>query len=293
MKSSSVFSFRFHVYLRGIMMGAADLIPGVSGGTIALITGIYEEFIFSLSALFEPEHLRFFFRGQWKKFWKAINGNFLFSLFAGILTSVLLFSSLIRWLFSHYPVHVWSFFFGLIAASSLMVLRMAGPHKGRWFFVAGGLLAGLLIAWLHPAQASGNVTLLMTFLSGMSASMAMILPGISGSYILILLGMYATVLEWVHRFDLLHLGIFVAGIAAGITGFSRLLRWLLAHYEKATLSLLGGFLVGSLALIWPWKSGGVPVWPSNYPGNPHVWTAAGLALAGLVFIFSLERAANK
>ena len=293
MKHASGFSFRIPIYLRGMLMGAADLIPGVSGGTIALITGIYEEFIFALSALFETDNLRLLFRGHWRRFWQAVNGNFLFSLFAGILSSVLLFASLIRWLFTHYPVHVWSFFFGLIAASSLMVLRMAGTHSKRWFFVVAGTATGLLIAWSHPAQVSGNASLLMSFFSGMLASMAMILPGISGSYILILLGMYATVLEWVHRFDLPYLGVFVLGVGAGITGFSRLLRWLLAHYEKPTLSLLGGFLLGSLAMIWPWKSGGVPVWPAHFDGDPHIWMAIGLALTGIVLILALERAANK
>lgn len=293
MKFASGFSFRIPIYLRGMLMGAADLIPGVSGGTVALITGIYEEFIFALSALFEPDNLRLVLRGRWRPFWQAVNGNFLMSLFAGILTSVLLFSSLIRWLFIHYPVQVWSFFFGLIAASSLMVLRMAGSHTGRWFFVVAGAVIGLLIAWLHPAQIGGNVSLFMSFFAGMAASMAMILPGISGSYILILLGMYARVLEWVHRFDVLHLAVFVLGVGAGITGFSRLLRWLLARYEKPTLSLLGGFLLGSLAMIWPWKSGGVPVWPASYDGNPHLWAAIGLALTGIVLILGLERAAKK
>ncbi len=274
-------------------MGAADLIPGVSGGTVALITGIYEEFIFALSALFETENLQLFFRGRWRRFWQAVNGNFLFSLFAGILTSVLLFAPLIRWLFNHYPVHVWSFFFGLIAASSLMVLRMAGSHAGRWLFVAAGVVAGLLIAWLHPAQTGGEVSLFTGFLAGMLASMAMILPGISGSYILILIGMYATVLGWVNRFDVPHLAVFVLGVGIGITGFSHLLRWLLARYEKPTLSLLGGFLVGSLAMIWPWKSEGVPVWPGQYAGQAHLWAALGLALTGIVLILGLERAAKQ
>jgi len=289
------------VYLRGLLMGTADLIPGVSGGTMALITGIYERLLSALSSL-NLNALRMLLRGRINQFWKYIDGNFLLSLFAGILTAVFLLSRLIYFLLENYPLEVWAFFFGLIAASAVYIIRQTPWRKpSTWFFVLAGALAAWLITGMLPEQ--GPRTSPYLFLSGAAASVAMILPGISGSYILVLMGSYAYVLESVRNFRLMNLMIFTLGVVTGLLGFSALLKWFFSRYRHYTLALMGGFLLGSLRQVWPWKKvlmtriiegkeiivKARPVLPWHYEGDPHYASALLLMAAGMGLVMVFEK----
>ncbi len=239
------------IFLKGMAMGAADVVPGVSGGTIAFITGIYERLINAIRAV-NFEWLGMLLRGQWQQCWQRVDGGFLLLLLAGIATSVLSLAGMISWLLHNQPILIWAFFFGLIAASSLYIMRQVG----RWNWVAGLLLIlgtafALSIGMARPAEV--EVTTAYLFMCGALAICAMILPGISGSFILVLLGAYSVVLQAVHNLDLPLLMVFVAGCGVGILLFSHILGWLLEHYHDPMLAALTGFLVGSLYLVWPWK----------------------------------------
>lgn len=236
---------------KGMLMGAADAVPGVSGGTVAFITGIYEELIYSIRQC-GPEALKILFTQGVKAFWSHINGTFLLTLVSGILISLLTLARVVLFLLDQYPVLLWSFFFGLILASTWSVMR----HTGRLslnvvaVFALGTVLA-LQITSMTPSVTEPGY--LMIFVSGMIAICAMILPGISGSFILLLLGMYAPVLMALKGFQLDFIGVFVMGCVIGLLSFSRFLSWAFAHYRVLTLSLLGGFMLGSLNMVWPWK----------------------------------------
>lgn len=239
------------IFLRGLLMGAADIVPGVSGGTIAFITGIYDELLSSIRAVdfdFAHKVLKLDIAGAWEH----VNGNFLLALLLGIATSIFSLARGISWLLENHPVPLWAFFFGLILASAFVLLRQVE----RWSFaVVLNLFAGGGIALFIALSASMQLEAgyLGVFLAGFFAICAMILPGISGSFILVLLGMYGTVLVALKSFDIPFIIVFVLGAGSGLICFSRLLHWLLHHYHQATMSLLTGFLFGSLAIVWPWK----------------------------------------
>lgn len=239
------------IFLRGLLMGAADIVPGVSGGTMAFITGIYDTLIASIRAVdieFARKVLRFDIKGAWAH----VNGNFLLPLLIGIATSILSLARLISWILVNHPVPLWAFFFGLILASALVLMR----HVERWGATRiACLLAGTGIA-LYIGQSAAidfDIGPLGVFAAGFLAICAMILPGISGGFILVLLGMYGPVIEAVKTLDISFLAVLAAGCIAGLMCFSRILHWLLNHYRQATMSLLTGFLFGSLAVVWPWK----------------------------------------
>ncbi|VXC69630.1 Membrane protein [Pseudomonas sp. 8Z] len=240
----------FLLYAKGIAMGAADVVPGVSGGTIAFISGIYDELLRSISSV--PEALMLLLRGRIKDAWQAANATFLLVLLSGIVTSILSLARLITYLLAHHPVPVWSFFFGLILVSVYLV----GRDIGRWNWSRGlSFLLGLAFAyWITVAApiqwGSDPLTL---FCAGAIAICAMILPGISGSFILLLLGLYATVLGAVKNLDLAVLAVFAAGCLVGLLSFARLLSWMLSHWRDLTLSFLTGLMLGSLNKVWPWK----------------------------------------
>ena len=232
-------------------MGAADVVPGVSGGTIAFITGIYEELINSIKSI-DLEALKLFFTGKWLSFWKKINGNFLLAVFAGIFISVLSLARLLEYLLEHQPVLIWSFFFGLVLASSYVVSRKIS----RWEYVkVVALVGGIGIAFYITSVTPTTTTDASWFviLSGGLASCAMILPGISGSFILLLLGKYSFALHAVNERILLDLLLLGVGAVAGLILFANLLSWLLKKYHDITIAVLVGFMIGSLNKIWPWK----------------------------------------
>lgn len=239
------------IFFRGMAMGAADVVPGVSGGTMALITGIYEELIDTLGGI-TPRLLGVWRREGFGAAWQQANLTFLVTLLAGIFTSIALLARLITWLLETHPIPVWAFFSGLIVASIFLVLV---PLQKRGLvqliaFVAGTLIA-VMIA-LAPTL-SGGASALVFFLSGMLAICAMILPGISGSFILLLLGMYQPVLEAVKGVQVPFLLAFLFGCAIGLLSFVHVLKWTLHRYHDTVMALLAGFMAGSLVKLWPWR----------------------------------------
>ncbi len=241
----------FLLVLKGMGMGAADVVPGVSGGTIAFITGIYEELINSIKSI-NLNAIKLFFTGKFAEFWKTINGNFLISVLMGIGISVFSLAKGLEYLLNHFPILVWSFFFGLIIASAIYVARTIKKWDPATV-IAGitGIVVAYFITVISPAEA--NASYWFIFISGSIAICAMILPGISGSFILVLLGMYKFILEAVGNLEITVILTFLIGAAIGIIAFSNVLSWLLKKYHNITIAVLAGFMVGSLNKVWPWK----------------------------------------
>ncbi|MEE0572981.1 DUF368 domain-containing protein [Paraprevotella clara] len=284
--------------LKGMAMGAADVVPGVSGGTIAFIAGIYDELINSIKSI-NMHSLKLLFTGKIAAFWKAVNGNFLFALLLGIAISVFSLAKLITYLLLNEPVLVWSFFFGLVLASTWFVTK---DIKGWNWKTVAGFVGGAVIAYYitvaTPAETSTN--LMFIFLCGAIAICAMILPGISGSFILVLLGKYFYVMEAVKTLDLVVLGVFAFGAALGITSFSRVLSYALKNFRNITLSVLSGFMLGSLNKVWPWKEVEKLVSDDhevmiehNIAPNTEVAEAIVLMLIGFILVYVLEKISAK
>ena len=284
--------------LKGMAMGAADVVPGVSGGTIAFIAGIYDELINSIKSI-HMHSLKLLFTGKIAAFWKAVNGNFLFALLLGIAISVFSLAKLITYLLLNEPVLVWSFFFGLVLASTWFVTK---DIKGWNWKTVAGFVGGAVIAYYitvaTPAETSTN--LMFIFLCGAIAICAMILPGISGSFILVLLGKYFYVMEAVKTLDLVVLGVFAFGAALGITSFSRVLSYALKNFRNITLSVLSGFMLGSLNKVWPWKEveklvsdGHEVMIEHNIAPNTEVAEAVVLMLIGFILVYVLEKISAK
>lgn len=281
--------------LKGCAMGAADVIPGVSGGTIAFITGIYEELINSIKSI-DIEALRLFFSLRLKAFWKKINGNFLLAVVSGIAISIFSLAKLMTYLLHTHEIVVWSFFFGLIIASCFLVAKEIRKWKATTIIalIAGGI-AGYLVTAL-PATSTPH-TWWFVMISGAIAICAMILPGISGAFILVLLGQYHFLMEAISKLNIGIMIAFVVGAIAGLISFSHLLSWLLKKYHSITIAVLIGFMVGSLNKVWPWKitSGDVTnnVLPNSYSQDPQLPYAILFCLAGFVLIWGFEAAAKK
>lgn len=299
----------FLLYAKGIAMGAADVVPGVSGGTIAFVSGIYDELLRSIASV--PIALGLLLRGRIVEAWKAANATFLLVLLLGIMTSVLSLARLITYLLAEQPIPVWSFFFGLILVSTHLVVR----EIQRWNSTrVVSLLLGVAFAyWITvAAPLQWGHDPLSLFLAGAIAICAMILPGISGSFLLVLMGLYSFVLGAVKSLDITVLLIFASGCLVGIVSFAGFLRWLLARWRDLTLAFLTGLMVGSLNKIWPWKEtlswrtdshgAQVPVlqnnlWPERFAEvsgqDPQVLLAIMLAVAGIVLVLGLEWLASR
>lgn len=250
----------FVIAFKGICMGAADVIPGVSGGTIAFIMGIYDEFVGSIAKI-DAEAMKLLFKGKISEFWKHINGWFLVSLVCGIGLSVVALAGLMQYLLSHHPIQTWAFFFGLIVASSIFIIRgISGWKLREGLFLVFGIVLGIVVCTLSPTQTPD--ALWFIFLSGALAICAMILPGISGSFILLILGKYEFIMGAISGLvsgvdvaqNLLIMAVFMVGAVVGILGFSKFLHWLLARWHKETLIVLAGFIIGSLVKVWPWSN---------------------------------------
>ncbi len=239
------------LFMKGLAMGAADVVPGVSGGTIAFITGIYDELLASISSV-NFSLIKIFKEQGFKGVWKAINGNFLVVLLSGIAVSIFSLAQVITYLLHHQPILLWSFFFGLIVASIWYVGKQITTWNATAIF---NLLAGtVLVIWLSiTPPLDPNASYLFLFFAGAIASCAMILPGISGSFILLLLGAYSTVMTGVSDRDYILIGVLVLGAVVGLLTFSKLLNYLLKNYRSSLIAVLTGFLIGSLWKIWPWK----------------------------------------
>ena len=278
--------------LKGVGMGAADVVPGVSGGTIAFIVGIYDELIDSIKSI-NGKSLKLFFTGKWGAFWKAINGNFLISIVAGIAVSVFSLAKIITWLLTDHPVMVWAFFFGLVLASTWFV----GKDIKEW----NKKTIPAFIIGVAVAETPSN--LFFIFLCGAIAICAMILPGISGSFILVLLGKYFYIMEAVKTFDIVTLLVFLAGACIGITTFSRVLSYALKNFRNITLAVLTGFMLGSLNKVWPWKetletftdSHGVvkPLVEANILPNQYIVEAVVLMIVGFFLVYFLEKLSTR
>ncbi|HIZ05965.1 MAG TPA: DUF368 domain-containing protein [Candidatus Phocaeicola gallistercoris] len=287
--------------LKGMSMGAADVVPGVSGGTIAFIVGIYDELLDSIKSI-NGASLKMFFSGKWKTFWKMINGNFLFFLILGIGISIFSLARLVTWLLTFYPILVWAFFFGLVLASTWFVGK--DIKEWNWKTVLGfmgGTALAYYITIATPTETPTN--LLFIFLCGAIAICAMILPGISGSFILVLLGKYYYIMDAIKTLNIIVLLVFAIGICVGITSFSRILSYALKHFRNITLSVLTGFMLGSLNKVWPWKetvetfvdSDGVEksLMEMNVLPNAYISEAVILMIVGFLLIYILEKISMK
>ena len=272
------------------------MIPGVSGGTIAFLTGIYGELIESIKSI-DIEAIKLLFRGKFRKLWLKINGNFLLSLVLGILISIFSLAKVMQYLLVHHPIPLWSFFFGLILASPIYIIREIEDKKLIHLlptFV--GIAVGVIICLISPTETTDE--LWFVFLCGAIGICAMILPGISGSFILLLLGKYAYIIGAVSDLNIPVLVVFVAGAIIGIILFSNFLSWLLKKAYNGTLFFLSGLMIGSLVKVWPWKrvlGSGVdrPILPGDYSGDPQLIQAVIWFAVGVLLLFGIEFLAKK
>ena len=240
------------IYLRGIAMGAADLVPCVSGGTVALITGIYGRLISAIASV-GIDMLSLVLRGRIAEAYKAIDGNFLLLLAAGIGTAIVGFAAILNWLLLHYPLPLWATFSGLVLASALSLVKQnyRSWRLRDWSFFTIGVAVAVSVGLTQAIQMP--LTPLGIFFAGSIAISAMILPGISGSFLLLLMGVYQPIIAAVVNLELVTLALFALGCGVGLIFFSKLLQRLLAVAEKATMATLFGFLLGSLVILWPWQ----------------------------------------
>ncbi|KZN38946.1 hypothetical protein N480_12000 [Pseudoalteromonas luteoviolacea S2607] len=298
------------LFFKGAGMGAADVVPGVSGGTIAFITGIYARLLAAIKSV-DLSALQMVLKGQFKEAWQHVDGSFLLAVFGGLFTSALSLAKIITYLLEHHQQLVWSFFFGLIIASFIYIAKQVDKWQAQHIAscILGAALAYVITA-MSPAEAQAQTW--FYFVAGSIAICAMILPGISGSFILLLLGMYGHVLTAINNKELVLIGLFLLGCICGLMMFSRFLSWLLSKYEQVTFALLSGFLIGSLNMLWPWKkvvttyvnSSGIekPLMQKNI--SPMEFTqltgqdaqlavCIALAIVGLVLILTLDRISHK
>lgn len=266
--------------LKGFGMGAANVVPGVSGGTIALLTGIYSEIIEAINALTLPSVWKALFKGQFKQFWSLIHGPFLLSLGIGIVFSIFTLAKLMTFILGSYPIHTWSFFFGLIIASAVIMFR--GIKNWKWqdvMMTAVGIALGVVVCTLSPTETPDGISFL--FICGAIAICTMILPGISGSFILLILGKYDYVMQAIAELNWPVLAVFGAGCIVGILAFAKFLHWLLAHWERQTILVLLGFILGSLVKVWPWQN-------TTNADDLHIAGAVICCIAGIALVLGLE-----
>ena len=294
-------------------MGAADLVPGVSGGTIALITGIYRELLESIND-FSWEKIKLLKNRRFKEFWKLINGPFLLSLFTGVFSSILLLSRVLEWLINNEPIALWSFFLGLLTASILYLIKTEFKYTLKSVFF---LLAGCAISYLITQLRiyTNELPIWYIFIAGFFGISAMILPGLSGAYILVIMGVYKIILSNVRQAQDLFfnfnqeqfievtstLSVFILGIFVGVKVFSKLLSWLLNHYYQTTFAFLIGLMIGALSKVWPWKNKisslgdndlkfDIAVLPQNFDGSsPEIEKSLILMFLGFILILVLEK----
>ncbi|MBE7687628.1 DUF368 domain-containing protein [Tenacibaculum finnmarkense] len=295
------------IMLKGIAMGAADVVPGVSGGTIAFISGIYEELLNAISAV-NLGLFKTLKKEGFKSAWKQLNGNFLAALFTGIFISIISLAKAIKWLLTNQPILLWAFFFGLVLASIIYIAKQIKQWNLKGISIGVlGVFFGYLITVL-PAVNGQEVSYLFLVFSGAIASCAMILPGISGSYILLLIGVYPLVMSALTNRELKTISAILIGVVIGLTTFSKLLKWLFYNYKNEMLIALTGLMLGSLNKVWPWKTvlttytdrHGVvkpllekSVLPFSYDGNPELMYASILIIIGFLLILLLEKLAVK
>ncbi len=301
-------SFRdyFIISLKGLAMGAADVVPGVSGGTIAFISGIYNELIGSINSI-SFKTLKILKQDGFKAMFKSVNGSFLLSLFIGIGISVVSLANVFKFLLEKHPVLLWSFFFGLVLASILYIVKQIKKWNILTVLL---LLIGIGVAYyitIIPPMSGNNSPLFLVF-SGALAICAMILPGISGAFILLLLGAYKPAIDAIHNYDFKKIFLLGLGAIIGLLSFAKILKWLFDKYNNLTLAVLTGFVIGSLNKIWPWKEtistftnshGEIKplleksISPFNFQEDHQLTFAIVLAILGFAVIFILEKIGDK
>ena len=297
------------LYLKGVAMGGADVIPGVSGGTIAFITGIYERLLNAIKGV-DLDALKLLLSFNIKDFWEKIDGTFLIVLLLGVATSIFSLAKLITFLLITFPIQVWSFFFGLIIISAILVAKSIHHWKPiDYITLSLGIAIAYFITAASPATTSDS--LLFIFISGAVAISAMILPGISGSFILLLMGKYQYMMQALTEFNLPVILVFISGCIIGLLAFARGISWMLKQFYNPTIALLAGFMVGSLNKVWPWKQvvesiidrHGEPkpvkeqnLLPNEYlevtGQDPFFLQALLFVFLGIAIVISIERVAN-
>ena len=294
----------------GLLMGAAEIVPGVSGGTIAFISGIYERLVNSLKQ-FTPALIPRLRKEGFRELWVLTDAPFLSILFAGMAVSIIVFANAISYLLYNEPVALWSFFFGMVLASCWVVSKdISRTQFESYLFLIVGVLVGLVVTHITPLEVSPTPAAL--FFGGMFAVCAWILPGLSGSFILLIMGLYTFVVDAIKSFDVVSLMTLGAGCAIGLVSFAQVLSVLFSRFRNGTLALLTGFMMGSLAKLWPWKntlsyqlkSDGSqipilqePVMPETYEvimnEQANIMLAIGVALSGMVLVVLLDWVATR
>ena len=268
--------------LKGFAMGAANVIPGVSGGTIALITGIFGRIINALNGLMSFKTWKLLFAGKFKEFVSKVDGRFLLAVMIGAVLSVFTLAKLMQYLLDQYPVQTWAFFLGMIAASAVFMLaevRCWRVSYGLWIAVGIGL--GIALCTLSPTETTNDLWFI--FICGAIAICTMILPGVSGSFILLLLGKYEYIMNAISNLNWPVLAAFGIGCAIGIVAFSKALHWLLARYQQQTMLVLVGFVMGSLIKVWPWSDEALAAATAASDGSAPV-TAGEMLIPGIIWI---------
>ena len=283
------------LYFKGMAMGVADAFPGISGGTMALILGIYKELISSISVI-NFSLFKTLKNEGFNEFWRKLNGTFLLILFSGIISSLVVFMNIASFLIDNFPILIWSFFLGLVSASIYIILKptdLFNFNKTQnilinWFLLLSSLYISYLLTSL-PEINNLNENLIFIFFAGLIASCAMILPGVSGSYILVILGLYKTMSKALINLELDKIVIFGFGVILGLTSFSKLVKWGFDKFPNKILIAMTGLIIGSIHKLWPWKSNEINILPTNYSEYNYLIESIVLFIIGFLLIFLLEK----
>lgn len=283
------------LYFKGMAMGVADAFPGISGGTMALILGIYKELISSISVI-NFSLFKTLKNEGFNEFWRKLNGTFLLMLFSGIISSLVVFMNIASYLIDNFPVLIWSFFLGLVSASIYIILKptdLFNFNKTQnilinWLLLLSSLYISYLLTSL-PEINNLNENLIFIFFAGLIASCAMILPGVSGSYILVILGLYKTMSKALINLELDKIVIFGFGVILGLTSFSKLVKWGFDKFPNKILIAMTGLILGSIHKLWPWKSNEINILPTNYSEYNYLIESIVLFIIGFLLIFLLEK----
>ena len=283
------FSYYLVLTLKGMAMGAADAVPGISGGTIALLLGIYEKLINTIGNI-NISLLKDLKSNGFTYFWQKLNGNFLLSLIIGIGISLITFVKITAYLFDKYPILIWSFFLGLVIATIYVIYKLI--KSWNYINIIFVIIATLISFYLTKINAIDNINISLSYIliCGIIAASAMIIPGISGALILVILGLYSTMINAVNNLEFDKIITFTSGAIIGLLSFSKIIKWMFSKNSSLTYSILLGFVIGSLSKVWPWKSElGQNILPSSYIGENYLFYSIILISIGFLLIFSLEK----
>ena len=271
------------LFFKGIFMGIADAMPGISGGTIALLLGIYEELIGSISELKISLFSKLINKG-FKSFWEKLNGNFLLVLISGIGISLISFVKISASFLESFPLFIWSFFLGLIFATVYVIYKLINQwHNLNFFFLIISIIFSIFLS-SFSAYDTDEISLLYILFSGIVASSAMILPGISGSLILVILGVYAYLIKALDNLELIVIFTFISGAIIGLLGFSKILKYLFNNHREATYTIMLGLVIGSIKNVWPWNKSF-----STELSNLNLFLSIALVILGFVIVILLEK----